>query len=228
MDGRDDFRDGVRAIAPLLPAVAAVAAAAGIAGPVAGLSRLQTVAMSVVVYFPSVMLAALDLVDAGVPVAVVVLTSLVVGVRVVVLSLSIGPLFGRFSTRWKWFLAYFLLTPVYALTVERVSADPETDVRAFYLGMAAPLWLTMQLFVAAGAAFGTSIPAGLHLEFVVPLAFIALVARLVTDRGTLASALCGAVLAVLASGVPSGLGVLVATAGGTLAGALVHRWGGGG
>jgi predicted branched-subunit amino acid permease len=227
MDGRADFVDGMRAIAPILPAVAAVAAAAGIAGPVAGLSRLQTVVMSVVVYFPSVMLAALDLVDAGVPAAVVVFTSLVVGVRVVVLSLSLGPLFDRFSTRWKWFLAYFLLTPVYALTLERVSVDPDTDVRAFYLGMAVPLWLTMQLFVAAGAAFGTSVPAGLHLGFVVPLAFIALLARLVTDRGTRASALCGGALAVLASGVPLGLGVLVATAGGTLAGAVVHRWGDG-
>jgi predicted branched-subunit amino acid permease len=77
MTGRTNFAEGVEAIAPLLLPTATIAVAAGIAGPIAGLSSVQTLSMSVLVYFPSVMLAALELLDSGVPVAVVVLPALV-------------------------------------------------------------------------------------------------------------------------------------------------------
>jgi predicted branched-subunit amino acid permease len=220
-----DFLAGARRITPLLPAAATIATTAGIAAPLAGISQIQAVAMSVAVYFPSVMLAALELLEAGVPVAVVVVTSLVVGIRVVILSLSIGPSFRRFSTGWKWVLAYFLWTPVYALTVERLAVDPEGDVRGYYLGMAVPLWLTVQLSVVLGTEFSASVPAGLQLGFVVPLAFLALLVRFLTDRATKAAAVAAGVLAVLASGTPLGLGVVLATVGGTVAGILVARRG---
>lgn len=218
---RAGFVEGVRTILPLVPAAATVALATGVAAPLAGLTFAQSVSMSVAVYFPSVMLAALDLIEADVPAAVVVVTSLVVGVRVVILSLSIAPYFRRFSTGWKLVLAYFLWTPVYALTVERFAADPSADVRGYYLGLAVPLWLTVQLSVAADATFSASVPPGLQLSFIVPLAFIALLVRFVTDRSTKATALAAGAIAVLAAGFPLGLGVVVATVGGTAAGTIV-------
>lgn len=222
---RSDFGDGVRAISPLIPPAATLALAAGVAAPASGLSPIQTMAMSVVVYFPSVMLAALELLGARLPEAVVVVTSLVVGVRVVILSLSIAPYFRRFSTAWKWLLAYFLWTPVYALTVERFAAEPSADVRGYYLGMAIPLWVTVQLSVAVGVVFSASVPAGLELRFIVPLAFIALLVNFLTDRAASLTAATGGVLAVLGSGLPLGLGVIVATIAGTVAGVVASEWG---
>lgn len=222
---RAGFVEGGRTILPVLPAAATVALAAGVAAPTAGLTPLQSVAMSVVVYFPSVMLAALDLIGDGVPAAVVVVTALVVGVRVVVLSLSIAPYFRRFSAGWKMALAYFLWTPVYALTVERFAAEPAADVRGYYLGLALPLWTTVQAAVVGGVAFSTSVPSGLHLEFIVPLAFIALLRRFVTDRTTVVAAVVGGGLAVPGVRLPLGLGVVVATVGGAAAGVLAARWG---
>lgn len=117
MSFRSDFREGVRTITPVVPPAATVAIAAGVAAPVAGLSPIQALAMSIAIYFPSVMLTALELLRSQLPDVVIVLTSLIVGVRVVILRLSIAPYFERFSTGWKWLLAYFLWTPVYALTV---------------------------------------------------------------------------------------------------------------
>lgn len=137
------------------------------------------------------------------------------------LSLSIAPYFARFPTGWKWLLAYFLWTPVYALTLRRLSAEPTSDVRGFYLGMTVPLWITVQGSAAVGAAFSARVPTGPELEFVVPLAFVALLVNFLTDRATEDAALVGGVLAVLAGGVPLGLGVVVATIGGTVAGVLV-------
>lgn len=224
MNVRTDFFDGARAIAPLLPAAATLSLAAGIAAPSAGLSQVQGIVMSVVVYFPTVMLAALELLKSDTPFLVVVVTSLVVGVRVVIFSLSIGPYFKRYSIGWKWLLAYFLWTPVYALAMDRLSVDPDRDVRAYYFGTAVPLWVTVQASVVVGTEFSTSVPSGLQLGFVVPLAFIALVFRFLTTRAATASALVGGVLAVLGSDVPLGLGVVGATLGGTLAGVAFDEW----
>ncbi|MFB6107767.1 MAG: AzlC family ABC transporter permease [Haloplanus sp.] len=218
-----DFREGVRSITPLLPAAATVAVATGVAASAAGLSPLQTVAMSVGVYFPSVMLVASDLLADGVPTAVVVVTALVVGVRVVILSLSIAPYFERFSTRWKWALAYFLWTPVYALTVERFETEPTADARGYYLGLAVPLWLTVQTFVVVGIAFGARVPSSLELGFIVPLAFVALLRNVLTDASTWVAALVGGGVAVAGSGIPFGLGVVVATVCGVVAGVAASR-----
>jgi predicted branched-subunit amino acid permease len=220
-----EFRAGVETIAPLIPPAATIAVAAGVAAPVAGLSPIQAVVMSVVVYFPSVMLAALGLLQARLPVVVIVVTSLVVGIRVVILSLSIAPYFKRFSTPWKWMLAYFLWTPVYALTVERFSAEPSADVRGYYLGMAVPLWVTVQVSVLAGVAFSASVPPGLELEFIVPLAFIALLMNFLDEPAAKVTALTGGVLAVLGTGLPLGLGVVAATVGGCIAGVVYATWG---
>ncbi|MFB6141034.1 MAG: AzlC family ABC transporter permease [Halosimplex sp.] len=227
MSFNTEFRSGARAIAPLLPPAATVSLAVGVAAPAAGLTPAQTLGMSVTVYFPSVMLTALGLLASRAPDAVVVLTSLVVGLRVVILSLSIAPYFDRFPTRWKWLLAYFLWTPVYALTVERFAPDPEADARGFYLGMAAPLWVTVQVAVVAGVFFSARVPAGLELEFIVPLAFVALLRNFVTTRAAKTAALAGGALAIAGAAVPYGLGVVVATVGGTVAGSAVSRWEGG-
>ncbi|MFB6189533.1 MAG: AzlC family ABC transporter permease [Halapricum sp.] len=225
MSFRTDFREGVETILPLVPAAATVALAAGVAAPAAGLSPVQTMAMSVLVYFPSVMLAAVDLLADRLPAVVIVVTSLVVGIRIMILSLSIAPYFKRFSTGWKWVLVYFLWTPVYVLTVEHFKSEPAADVRGFYLGMAVPLWITVHVFVGIGVGFSASVPPELELDFIVPLAFIALLMNFLTDTATKTAALVGGIVAVASSSVPLGLGLVVATFGGVVAGMVSRRWG---
>lgn len=217
---RADFAAGAKAISPLLPPGATVGLVTGVGAVAVGLSPLQAVAMAVVVYSPTVMLTAFELLDAGTPAAVLVVASLVVAVRFVLLSLSIAPYLERLATGWKWLLAYFLWTPTYALSIERFDAEPATSRRAFYLGTAIPLWLTFQAALVAGIAFGTRVPAGWQLEFVVPLAFVALLVRMVDDRATVVAALVGGTLAVLGSALPLNVGIVVAALGGTTAGVL--------
>lgn len=221
MSGRVDFAAGVRAIIPLLPPTATVGLVTGFAASAIGISPVQTGAMAVIVYSPTVMLTAFGLLESGAPAVVLVVTSLVVGVRFMLLSLSISSYLARLSTRWKWLLAYFLWTPVYALAVDRFEADPDTDRRAFYLGLALPLWTTFQGALLAGLGFGAGVPDVLQLGFVVPLAFIALVARLVDDRPSALAAVVAGGLAVVVGALPLDTGVIVATLGGTVAGVLV-------
>jgi len=214
-------------MAPLLPAGATVGLVTGVAATAVGLEPAEAIAMSVVVYSPTVMLAAFELLRSGTPVAVLVAASLVVGVRFSMLSLSIAPYFERLSTRWKWALAYFLWTPTYALSVERFEAEPATNRAGYYLGLALPLWVTVQVALVAGAGFGAAVPAEWQLRFVVPLAFIALLMRFLSERPARVAAFVAGVLAVVGAGFPLGTGLIVATVGGTIAGVIDRRRGAG-
>lgn len=213
------------AMAPLLPAGAIVGAVTGIAASSVGLPPVQAVAMSVIVYYPTVMLTAFVMLEAAAPALVLVATSLVVGSRSIMYSLSLAPHFERFSASWKWFLAYFLWTPVYAFSIERYESNPSTNKRAYYLGTAVPLWVTVQLSFVAGVLFGREVPPEWQLEFVIPLAFIALLMRFLEDAPTTGAALAAGVLAVAAGGIPLNAGLLVAAIGGTATGLFLEtRW----
>lgn len=166
------------------------------------------------------MLTALGLLEAGAPAVILVATSLVVGVRFMLLSLSISTYLRRLPSAWQWLLAYFLWTPVYALAVERYESDPETNRRWFYLGCALPLWVTFQGSLLIGAVFGTAVPDTLQLRFVIPLAFIALLVRLVDDRPSVLAAVVAGGLAVGGPVLPLNTGIVVATIGGAIAGVL--------
>ena len=135
------------------------------------------------------LLTAFSFLRAGTPFLVLVVTSLVVVARFSMLSLSIAPYFEGLSTRWKWALAYFLWTPTYALAVERYETEPSTSRRGYWLGTATPLWVSVQVGVVVGVVFGARVPAAWQLDFVIPLAFVALLRGFLRDRPTVATAL---------------------------------------
>lgn len=223
VSARQDLIDGTTDMAPLLPAGAVVGTVTGVAASSVGLSEFQAIAMSLLVYYPSVLLTAFGLLDAGTPGLILVTTSLIVGARSILYSLSLAPHFGRFSTAWKWTLAYFLITPVYAFSIERLETNPPASLRGYYLGAALPMWATMQGFLVVGVVFGASVPDAWRLEFVIPLVFIALVMRFLDDAPTVVAALAAGALVLAAVGLPYNLGFLVAALGGTAAGIVVKR-----
>lgn len=222
---RTDFVTGARAISPILPAGIIVGLVTGVAAATIGLSLSQAIAMSVIVYSPTVLLTAFTLLESGTPTVILIAASLIVAVRFVMLSASLSSYVSRFATRWRWVLAYLLWTPVYALSIERFDAEPMTNRRGFYLGTALPLWGTFQGAVIAGFVFEASVPARWQLRFVVPLAFIALLMRFLTDRPRKLAALVAGALAVVGGGLPLNIGVVVAALGGTTAGVVFDSQG---
>lgn len=227
MSNRSSLRvglvDGATVAAPLLPAAASIGLITGVVATEVGLDPIQALAMSVAFYSPIVMLTAINLIEIGAPPTVIVLGSLIVGVRFAMLSLSLSPYLERLSARWKWVLAYFLLTPTYVLSVERYESNQETNRRGFYLGTAIPGWITVQTTLLIGIGFGASAPSEWRLGFILQLAFIALLVRILSDRADLVAALASGIMAVIAVDFPLGTGLLVAITGGVAAGVSV-RW----
>lgn len=225
MSFRTDFVAGAKAISPLLPPGATVGLVTGVAAASTGLTLIEGLSMSVIVHSATVMLTAVSLLQSGAPEIILIVAPLIVGVRFMLLSISISPYLERVETRWKWFMAYFLWTPTYALSIERFEADPQTDRRGYFLGAAIPLWLIFQGALVVGLVFGTQVPPRWQLGFVIPLAFIALLMRMLNDRASKVTAVAAGVTAVVASALPLNIGIVISAIVGTATGVLLTAGG---
>lgn len=202
-------RRGARDVAPLLVGVVPFGVITGVAAADAGLSAVQALGLSVVVFAGASQLAALELVDQGAPVAVVVATAVVINLRMVMYSASLAPYFGSLAGRTRAGLAYLLTDMAYALSVSTYRDSGGVDRAAYYLGVAVPLWVVWQVATVAGALVRAAIPATLGLDFAVPLVFLALLVPAMDDRPSTVAGLLGGAVAVLAGGLALNLGLLV-------------------
>ncbi|WP_303647706.1 AzlC family ABC transporter permease [Haloarchaeobius sp. HME9146] len=185
---------------------------AGVSAVNNGLDPLHAVGLSTIVFAGASQLAAIELFGRDAPLAIIVVTVLVINLRMTMYSASIAPYFSRFSTRWKALCAYVLTDQAYALSItEYRQTDPEERSRKwYYLGAAFTLWGVWQVCTIAGVALGANVPAGLSLEFAIPLTFMALLFPALSDRTTEIVALVAGAIAIPAAALPFDLGLVVA------------------
>ncbi|MGB9963417.1 AzlC family ABC transporter permease [Halobacterium sp. CBA1126] len=220
MSQRADFAAGVRDSLPTLPANAPFGFVVGAAAVQAGFSGVQIVAMSATVFGGASQLAAIDLLASDAPLVVVALTAVVVNLRYTMYSAAIAPHFRRLSERWRLVCAQFLLDTTFAIAVTEYERDEDTDRLAYYLGIAAAIYVTYVGGTVAGVVFGDRVPDGLQLDFAVPLLFLALLAPSVSDEPTAVAAAVGGFVAVAAVGAPMNVGVVIAGLAGVTAAVL--------
>lgn len=228
MRARTDFLDGMRACAPLMLGMVPFAIITGVTAVNVGISPALAVVMSVIVFAGAAQLAAIDLLGQSAPIVVVVFTAIVVNLRFMMYSASIAPYLSRYSALSKWFSAYVLTDLAYALSVTEFAetAPDERSRKWFYLGTAMMLWITWQLGTVVGVLLGANVPAGLSLEFAIPLTFMALLFPVLKGRPTATTALVAGFFAVLADPFPFNLGLVTAAVTGIVAGVVVeHRAG---
>ena len=81
-----------------------------------------------------------------------------------------------------------------------------------------PIWVTWQVFSAAGIYLGSNIPAHWGLDFAIPLTFLAVLVGALDDTDTVIAAATGGLVAVIAHPLPLNLGLIVGILTGILAG----------
>lgn len=224
-----DFRIGFVDMLPACIGLIPFGLVTGIAAATAGANWAGALGMSAIMFSGAAQIIAAQLFAVGAPVAVIVLTCFVAGLRFLMYSAAMASYLKSLPGRWQRVLAFLLTDQVFAAAIRRfgISRDSRAGVSQA-LGGGVALYLSWQCTNMVGYAAGAAIPASWSLEFAVPLCFLALVAPgLRTAPSVLAAVVAGA--AVLAfKGLPMKLNLIAAgltgIAAGTMADIARERW----
>jgi len=113
----NQFSRGVRAELPILLGVMPFGMIYGVLAMDAGLTSVQSQAMSAIVFAGSAQIITTQLINLGVPGFIMVLTIAVVNLRHMLYSASLAPYLQNLRTVWKLLLSYLLTDEAYAVTV---------------------------------------------------------------------------------------------------------------
>ena len=215
-----DIRAGVRDVSPLMLGIVPFALVVGVAAVDAGLTPVEAVAMSVIVFAGASQLAAFDLIGSNAPLAVVIGTAVVINLRMIMYSASIAPYFAEYSRKTRAGLAYILTDQAYALSVAEFAENEDRSRWRYYMGVAGSLWIVWQIGTLAGIVVGAGVPDRWGLTFAVPLVFLALLVPAMKDQPTTVAGVVGGTVAVIAAGLPLNLGLLTGALLGVSAGVL--------
>lgn len=206
-----EFLRGIRDELPILLGVLPFGIIYGVSAISAGIPASIAQAMSCIVFAGAAQFVIVQLISAGTPLLVVILTSFIVNIRHMLYSVSVSSYTRKLHPLWKWLLAYLLTDEAYAVTILHYQ-KPGDDAQKhrYFLGAGLALWTTWQLSTAAGIFMGGHVPASWSLDFTSTLTFIALVVPTLKDRISTTTALTSALIALLVMALPLKLGLVIA------------------
>jgi predicted branched-subunit amino acid permease len=218
---RPAFLEGARDIAPALIGIVPFGIVCGIGAMAAGASPFAALAMSMIMFSGAAQIVAVQLLTAGAPFAVILLSCLVVSLRLVMYSAAMAPYLRPVDHRWRAVLSFLLTDQAFAATLQRFrTSDDVRGNASYFLGSGACLWATWQIATLAGIVAGEVIAASWQLDFVVPLCFLAVLVPLLRDRISLLVFVVATVAVIALDAIPLRLslicGGLLAIAAGVL------------
>lgn len=212
-----EFQLGLREMAAVSPGLAAWGLMTGVAMVKSGMSTVEAVAMSLLVFAGSSQLAAIPLIAAGAPVWVIWATAACVNLRFVVFSAHMRPYLLYLPLRWRLFNGYLTADLSYVMFTKRFH-HPATDVagrrnQLAYLGGGSFFnWSSWQAASLLGIAMANTIPTHWGLGFAGILALLGVGCSLASSPLRRISAGVAGMAAVAAFAMPFKLNIVVAIA----------------
>jgi predicted branched-subunit amino acid permease len=223
-EARREFLAGCREIAPALAGAVPFGFVAGVAGVGAGMTPVESIALSFFVFSGIAQLVVSQLFAVQSPLLVTLAAAVVVSLRHLMYSAAFAPHLAHLPPRWRLLLAYLMTDQSFALGVKRYSEPGERRYRHFHvLGVSATMYVSWQFAVILGALAGTQVPASWSLDFVVTLTFLGLLVPALRTRADIAAGTVAAAIALVASGLPYRLSLVVASLAGIAAGVAFER-----
>ncbi|MEP6657163.1 MAG: AzlC family ABC transporter permease [Betaproteobacteria bacterium] len=220
---RPDFIAGVRDMTPLLLGLLPFGLVCGVAAQSAGASTLEALGMSALIFSGAAQILATQLIVAGAPVAVTIMTCFVVGLRFLMYSAAMAPHLKGLPPRWRKAISFLLTDQVFAAGIRRFRATGDLrNGASYFLGSGILLWTTWQASCLLGYWAGNVIPAAWSLEFVVPLCFLTLLVPALEDRSTRVAALAAGIAVVALDTLPMRLSLICAGLVGIAAGMIAE------
>ncbi|MGY6534082.1 MAG: AzlC family ABC transporter permease [Pararhodobacter sp.] len=223
---RRAFIQGAAAGTPFLVMVVPFGMVFGVVATEAGLNLAATMGFSIMVIAGASQLAAVQLMTDNAPILVIVLTALAVNLRMAMYSASLAPYLGQAPFWQRGVMAYLLVDQVYTASHIRYETGAPMTLServAYYFGVVVPVAPFWYLATLAGALAGSTIPAGLPIDFAVPIAFLAMIAPLLRTLAHVTAAMVSVVAALVLAFLPYNLGLLLAAVLAMMAGAHIEQ-----
>jgi len=219
-----EFWSGVRDEVPLIFGVAPFGLVFGVLGIESGLTPLQTIMLSSILFGGASQIVFVQLWAAAVPALIVGGSVCVINLRHVLYSASVAAYLRPLPLRWRILLGYLLTDEAYAISIKRFRHEPPGPNQHFHLlGSGMLLWTSWQFATIFGVLVGGTIPESWSLSFAIPLTFIAVVAPILKTRADLAAVITAASISIIGQPLPWNSWLIIAAIGGILAGWLVSR-----
>ena len=197
-----EFGLGVRDQLPLQLGVVPFGVVFGVLGTSAGLSPLEAVLMSSLVFGGASQIVFVQLWAAGAPPIIVGGSVAIVNARHLLYSAAMAPYLASKRLSWRIVLAYLLTDEAFIVSSKRFQSDHSEVAHFHLLGSGLTLWVCWQISTIVGVFAGTTIPESWHLEFAIPLTFIALIAPLLRDWPHVVASFVAAGVAVMGQALP--------------------------
>ena len=202
---------------PLATGIAAWGLMTGVAMVKSGMSVVEALAMTFLVYAGSAQLAAIPLIVASAPLWVILATGFCVNLRFVVFSLHLRP-YLMHMPRWRRLVNGFLTADMsYAMFTRRFSTPPTTpeeerEQEAFLSGNYFVTWTSWMGASVAGILLGNLVPASWGLGFAGVLCLVGILCSLANTPLRRLSALIAGAAAVATYALPLKLNIVAAIA----------------
>jgi predicted branched-subunit amino acid permease len=216
------FKEAALHMVPLATGIAAWGMMTGVAMVKSGMSVVEALAMTFLVYSGSSQLAAIPLIVASAPAWVILATGFCVNLRFVVFSLHLRP-YLMHQPRWRRMVdGYFTADMSYATFTARfpVPGQSEAEHReqdAYLAGNYFTTWMSWVVFSVVGIFLGNLIPTSWGLGFAGVLCLVGILASLANTPLRRLSALIAGGAAVAAYSLPLKLNIVFAIAAAVLA-----------
>jgi predicted branched-subunit amino acid permease len=209
---RHDVLPGVRAMLPWLVGVVPFGMVVGMTARTSDGSTTVALLTGATIYSGSAQLSAIELIEGGASIAVVVASVMVINARLLMYGSSIGPFWKGAPRRFRWFAAYLLVDPSYVVGMHRYRDEHarSDDPHVHYLAAGITLWIAWHAAMILGAVLGGGLPDWLPLGYAVPLFLLAELVQSVRTRPALTAAAISGAVAVFGANLPLHGGLLVA------------------
>ena len=142
-------------------------------------------------------------------------------------SAALAPHLGAAPFWQRALVGYLNFDQSYMASIAKYEDNPQMTLPAkvaYFLGVAlviSPLWC---VFTYIGARLGATVPADIEIAFILPIAFLSMVAPMLKSLAHVAAAFVSIIVAISLAGLPAGSGLLIAAVCAMLTGVVVETW----
>ena len=219
------FKQGVLQELPLQLGVFPFGIIYGVMAIESGLTFLQAMLMSSIIFGGASQIAFVQLLSNSTPFGVIVTTVGAINSRHLLYSISMVQYLNKLSVSWRVMLAYLLTDEAYAVSIRKFINHSHNSILHYHLlGSGITLFVSWQISTLFGVWLGNDIPEFLDLQFIIPLTFIAIIIPMIKSKSTFITVISSGISALIFKNLDINFWIILSGLTGILAGMASSRW----